>query len=216
MRPTLNPGLVEKIMKIKELVDKFGTIIVCTLWILSTLWDIIKFQKYWSDYMMELYSDFLFVFMILHFVLPLKIPKIITELFGVITNTLGRSIVMLVFSLLFVGDKHLFHNLASIFMLLVGLSLLVMEFLAPSEGGDEKKNLYPQNNNNSNNAQEGNDQKGSNAEDSNPPSKLDDSQPGAESIGSEGDNHNQLPSLDEQIKQSSGESGNNNGGFDFL
>lgn len=194
----LNESVIIQIRKIKELVDKFATIIVGSIWILSTLWDIIKFQNYWSDYMLELYSDFLIVFMILFHVLPNKIPKIISDLFGVISNTLGRSIVMLVFSLLFVGDKHLFHNLASIFMLIVGIGLLVMEILAPEiKEGDDKRNFYPEQNKSGNENQE---RRGSTSEDSNPPSKLDDSQPGPDSNEGDGSGQNKLPSLEDQIK----------------
>lgn len=97
----LNESVVEQIRKIKEIVDKFATIVVGSIWVLSTLWDIIKLHNYWSDFILEICSDFFIVFMFLFHTLPSKIPKIITDLFGATTNTLGRSIIMLVFSLLF-------------------------------------------------------------------------------------------------------------------
>ena len=117
MLPFLNEGTVRKVRDIKEKIDKYFTMVIGCLWVLSTLWDIIRFHCYWSDYMLELYSCFFMTFMVLSFIIPSKIPKIITDMFGLIKTTLGRAIIMLVFSLLFLGDKHTFHHLCSIFLL---------------------------------------------------------------------------------------------------
>ncbi len=140
MLPFLNQGTVATIKDIKEKLDKYYTIVIGCIWTLATLWDIIRFQCYWSDYMLELYSCFFIVFMVLQILIPAKVPKLITEQFGVITTTLGRGIIMLIFSLLFLGDKHLFHKLAAIFLFIGGALLTVLDLIAPSE---QDRKYYP-------------------------------------------------------------------------
>ena len=119
--------------------------------------------------MLELYSCFFLVFMALYFIIPAKIPKIITTYFGLIKTTLGRSITMVVFSLLFLGDEHLLHKLAAIFLLIGGFILLVMEILAP-ENNEENK-FYAANENNISRGNE------NSQNDPNPPTKLDEENP---------------------------------------
>ena len=99
MLPFLNEGTKRKIADVKVKIDRFYSIGIGCLWTLSTLWDIIRFHCFWSDYMLELYSCFFIIFMVLYLLFPSKVPKRITELFGVITTTLGRGIIKLVFSL---------------------------------------------------------------------------------------------------------------------
>ena len=164
MFPFISETTKTKIQPIKEKYDKFYTIIISGLWVLSTLWDIIRFHCYWSDYMLELYSCFFLVFMSLYFIIPAKIPKIILENFGIIKTALGHSIIMIIFSLLFLGDEHLFHKLCAIFLFIGGFILLVMEILAPE---DLDNKFLPSN---ENNISTGNDE---NSHDSNPPTKLD-------------------------------------------
>lgn len=82
-----------------------------------------------------------------------------------------------------------------------------MEILAPEiKGGEENKQFYPYSGKKEN---DNGDRRGSTGEDLNPPSKLDDSQPGPDSNeidGSEGNNNqNKLPSLEDQIKSGEGE-----------
>ena len=138
--------------------------------------------------MLELYSCFFIVFMVLHLIIPAKIPKIITDNFGLIKITLGRAIIMLFFSLLFLGDKHIFHKLCSIFLFLGGLIILILELIAPSSQTGETK-YYPSiSNTNSDNR--------NNQNDSNPPTKLDDSQPEPEQLDKSNDNKI-TPSLDD-------------------
>ena len=188
MLPFLNEGIVKDVGDIKEKIDKFYTIGIGCLWTLSTLWDIICFHCYWSDYMLELYSCFFIVFMVLHLIIPAKVPKIILDYFGLIKITLGRAIVMLVFSLLFLGDKHIFHKLCSIFLFIGGFALLIMELIAPSAETGEPK-YYPSVNHSSPDDK-------NNQSDSNPPTKLDDSQPEPEQLDKSNDNKI-TPSLDD-------------------
>ena len=107
--------------------------------------------------------------MALNFIIPAKIPKIIINYFGLIKTALGRSITMLVFSLLFLGDEHLLHKLAAICLFIGGFFLLVMEILAP--GNNEENKFYASN---ENNISRGNENSQS---DPNPPTKLDEENP---------------------------------------
>ena len=134
----LSEGTASKVRIIKEKYDKYFTLVISCFWVFSTLWDIFSFHCYWSDYMLELYSCFFLVFMALYFIIPAKIPKIIINYFGLIKTALGRSITMLVFSLLFLGDEHLLHKLAAICLFIGGFFLLVREFLSP-ENNEENK-----------------------------------------------------------------------------
>ena len=171
MLPFLNEGWINKIRDVKEKIDRFYSIGIGCLWTLSTLWDIIRFHCFWSDYMLELYSCFFIIFMVLYQLFPAKVPKTITNLFGVITTTLGRGIIMLVFSLLFLGDKHIFHKLCAIFLFIGGFVITILELIAPSLD-EESRKFYPSNSSYPNDNTSRND--------SIPSTKIDDSQPGPE------------------------------------
>ena len=174
----INEATASKVLIIKEKYDKFFTLIISCLWVLATLWDLICFHCYWSDIMLELYSSFFFIFMFLHFILSNKVPAIITKYFGLITNTLGRAIIMVIFSLLFIGGEHIFHNIVTIILFIGGFALLIMEILAP-ENDKEKLDASNENNVSSGNTEP-------NQRDSNPPTKLDeDNQHGSDSYNPE-------------------------------
>ena len=127
----INPGVLQKIKDQSEAVDKYCTVILGCLWTISTLWDIVTFQCFWSDYMLELYSCFFIIFMVLQVLFPEKVPKLIKNYFGIITTVFGRGIIMIIFSLIFLVDKHLLHKLASILLFLGGISLLCLSFIVP-------------------------------------------------------------------------------------
>ena len=184
----LNEGTVSKIRIIKEKYDKFFTLIISVFWVFSTLWDLICFHCFWSDYMLELYSCFFLVFMSLYFIIPAKIPKIIKNNFGLIELTLGRAIIMIVFSLLFLGDKHLIHKIASIILFIGGVCLLIMELLAPET---KEGKFYSAEDNSVSKSNEKEVDKSQS--DSNPPTKLDeDSQNGPENLNELGNNPNNI------------------------
>ena len=130
----INPGVLQKIKDQNEAIDKYCTVILGCLWTISTLWDIVTFQCYWSDYMLELYSCFFIIFMVLQVLFPEKVPKLIKNYFGIITTVFGRGIIMIIFSLIFLVDKHLLHKLASILLFLGGISLLCLSFIVPQNG----------------------------------------------------------------------------------
>ena len=197
MFPFISETTRTKIHPIKEKYDKFYTIIISGLWVLSTLWDIIRFHCYWSDYMLELYSCFFLVFMSLYFIIPAKIPKIILENFGIIKTALGHSIIMIIFSLLFLGDEHLFHKLCAIFLFIGGVILLIMELISPETNQENK--FYASNEENHNNDEKNNE---NSQNDSNPPTKLDeDSQPQAVENINKLNNFNDLNNNENNNKQ---------------
>jgi len=167
----INPGVLQKIKAQSEAVDKYCTVILGCLWTISTLWDIVTFQCYWSDYMLELYSCFFIIFMVLQVLFPEKVPKLIKNYFGIITTVFGRGIIMIIFSLIFLVDKHLLHKLASILLFLGGISLLCLSFIVP------QNDKYFSNENNI--SQE----KNSTGEDV-PETKIDDSTPRNDSLDS--------------------------------
>ena len=189
MLPFLNQGTVATIRNIKEKIDKYYTIVIGCIWVLATLWDIIRFHCYWSDYMLQLYSCFFIVFMVLQLLFPAKIPKLITYQFGLITTTLGRGIIMLIFSLLFLGFEHLFHQLAAIFLFIGGFVITFLDLVAPSNRGGQQ-NFYP--------SVDNPDLKKSN-NDSIPPTKIDDSQPEPEVLDNN-PNEKKFPSIEEKPK----------------
>ena len=191
MMSFLNQGVVSKLKDIKEKIDKFYTIGIGCLWTLSTLWDIIRFHCYWSDYMLELYSCFFIIFMVLYILFPAKVPKIITEQFGVITSVLGRGIIMFVFSLLFLGDKHIFHKLCSILLFIGGFILIVLDLVAPSSPQGEEKKFYPSGDNS--------EQKDGKGQKDSIPDNNNDSQPDPEVLDKTPNEH-KLPSLEEKPK----------------
>ena len=164
----INPALIQKIKDLSDTIDKYCTVILGCLWTISTLWDIVTFQCFWSDYMLELYSCFFIIFIILQVLFPQKVPKIIQNYFGLISTIFGRGIIMIFFSLIFLVDKHIFHKLSSVFLFVGGICLLCLSFVAPAE---DNSKYYPQVNNTS---QEGDK---SNSNDEVPETKIDDSTP---------------------------------------
>ena len=184
--PLLNESVANNLRNIKEKVEKYFTVGVGGLWLLSTIWDIVRFHCFWSDYMLELYSSFFIILMIMQFYFPDKIPKLLYDLFGVINTTLGRGIIDLLISLLFVGGKHFFHQFSSILLLIGAVGILVMEFLAPATT-DSSKGFYP----GVNNAQR-------NIVDT-PPTKIDESQH-SEILDSNSQKNEKLPTLEDQVK----------------
>ena len=173
MMKYINPGAIQKIKDLSETIDKYCTVILGCLWTVATLWDIVTFQCFWSDYMLELYSCFFVIFMILQVLFPDKVPKLIKDYFGIITTIFGRGIIMIIFSLIFLVDKHILHKLSSIFLFIGGLCLLCLSFIAPQED-----KYYQQENNIS---QEN--EKNNSTEDV-PETKIDDSTPRNDSIDS--------------------------------
>ena len=218
MFPFINESTAKKINPIKEKFDKYFTIIISGLIVLSTLWDIICFHCYWSDYILELYSCFFLVFMGLYFIMPAKIPKIITNYLGIIKTTLGRSIIMIFFSLLFLGDAHLFHKIISILLFIGGVLLLIMELTSPENF--KSKNYYESNENNNNEKSQDIGNNDISQNDTNPQTKLDEDsqQPAPENLNNL-NNFNDLnnPEINSSVNNNENDNNenNNNKGVDI-
>ena len=170
----INPRSLQKIKDSKETIDKYCTVILGCLWTISTLWDIVSFHCFWSDYMLELYSCFFIIFIVLQILYPQRVPKLITDYFGIITTTFGRGIIMIIFSLIFLSDKHFFHKLCTICLLFGGICLLCLGLLSLDDKNHAK--FYPSENNTSQ------DLRNTTTNDEIPETKLDDSTPRNESI----------------------------------
>ena len=65
MMKYINPGALQKIKDLSETIDKYCTVILGCLWTIATLWDIVTFQCFWSDYMLKIYSDFFIILMVI-------------------------------------------------------------------------------------------------------------------------------------------------------
>ena len=170
----INPGAIRKIQDFSDTIDKYCTVILGCLWTIATLWDIVTFQCFWSDYMLELYSCFFIIFMVLYVLFPDKVPKLIKEQFGIITTIFGRGIIMIIFSLIFLVDKHILHKLSSIFLFIGGVCLFCLSFFSPPED-----KYFQQDNNN---ISQENDKNASH--DDVPETKIDDSTPRNDTIDS--------------------------------
>ena len=141
------PELIKKVRQLKECLEKILPCISGGLFILSTSVDLMKLSCYWSDYVLMIYSCIFIVLMIWHSLMPNKIPFYIKENLGVVTYCNGKGYLMLIISFLFIKDRLYLHRLASMFLLLSGIILIILEILVPSI---EEKNTNKPNNNNTN------------------------------------------------------------------
>ena len=141
------PELIKKVRQLKECLEKILPCISGGLFILSTSVDLMKLSCYWSDYVLMIYSCIFIVLMIWHSLMPNKIPFYIKENLGVVAYCNGKGYLMLIISFLFIKDRLYLHRLASMFLLLSGIILIILEILVPSI---EEKNTNKANNNNTN------------------------------------------------------------------
>ena len=74
-----NQGNIARLKDIKVKLDKYYIIVIGCLCSLATLWDILRFQCFWSDCMLEIYSCFFIVLMVLNILFPSKVPKLIND-----------------------------------------------------------------------------------------------------------------------------------------
>lgn len=124
--------VVEKFRVFRNLFDKYYIISAGGLWLLAFLWDIIKLQRYWFDYMTELYFSFFIFFMILFSLNPKFVPIKIYELFSIITTIKGRGAILLIIAFVFLGDPHAFHKLCAVIFLIGGIIYFLCEVLVPT------------------------------------------------------------------------------------
>lgn len=124
--------VIGKFRKIKIYFDKLFILTTGSLWIISFLWDILRLQRFWFDYMMELYSSFFILFMMLYSINPKFLPVKIYKLFSIITTMKGRGTLLLLISFVFLGDFHLFHKFCAVLFLVGGILYFICEILVPT------------------------------------------------------------------------------------
>ena len=124
--------LMGKLRLIKNKSEKVLSLIACFLWIIATLWDIYKLQRYWFDYAVELYTSYMVLLVILYLLYPKAISYKLYQLFKLITKIKGRGILFIIISFLFLKDKFLFHKFCAIILLISGILCFICEILIPT------------------------------------------------------------------------------------
>ena len=134
----------------RSIFDKLFISIAGSLWILATLWDIYRLQRYWLDYTIEFYSSFFIFYMIIFAINPKSLPKKIYNSFKIITTTSGRGTMLIIISSLFLFDKHTFHKICAILLFFGGIIYIICEFLVPmtEEEINDIESYYNKNKNN--------------------------------------------------------------------
>ena len=124
--------LMGKLRLIKNKSEKVLSLIACFLWIIATLWDIYKLQRYWFDYAVELYTSYMVLLVILYLLYPKAISYKLYQLFKLITKIKGRGVLFIIISFLFLKDKFLFHKFCAIILLISGILCFICEILIPT------------------------------------------------------------------------------------
>ena len=150
-RPKDNP--IETFKVIRSIFDKIFIVIGGILWIFATLWDILKLQRYWLDYVIEFYSSFFIFYMILYSLNPNSLPTAIYNSFKLITTIRGRGTLLIIISSLFINDKHFFHKFCAILLFIGGIIYFICEILVPTtkEELDKIESIFNKNTNKNNN-----------------------------------------------------------------
>lgn len=151
--------VVEKFRVFRAHYDKYFILSAGGLWVISTIWDICKLQRYWLDYTLEFYSCFFIIFMMIYSVKRNLLPKKVYHSFRLITTMRGRGTLLLMISTIFLCDSHFFHKVCAILLFIGGISYFLCEILVPTtrEEFQQIKALFclnRTNNQNNNNASE--------------------------------------------------------------
>lgn len=124
--------VVEKFRVLRGYFDKIYLTSVSSLWVISTFWDIYKLQRYWLDYTVEIYSCFLLVSMGIYALFPNHLPIFIYKCFNSVTTITGKGTLLILIAMLFLFDKHAFHKVLAILLLIGGLLYFCCEILVPT------------------------------------------------------------------------------------
>ena len=127
-----NHDLIEKLKRFSTIYDRIFVLFSGSLWILSTLWDIYKLQRYWLDYTAEIYGCFFLFYMMLFSLNPKLLPIKIYNSFSLITTVRGRGTLLLIISSLFLKDNHIFHRFCAVLLFIGGILYHIWEFLIPT------------------------------------------------------------------------------------
>ena len=134
----------KKFQVLRNVFDKLYILIIGSLWIIATLWDIYHLQRYWLDYTIELYSSFFIFFMMIFAINKRMLPIKIYNSFSIITTIKGRGTILIIISLIFLSDKHTLHKLFAVLFLIGGILYFISEILVPTtkEELEEIENIY--------------------------------------------------------------------------
>lgn len=124
--------VVEKFKRFRSIYDKLFIVVTGSIWIIATLWDIYKLQRYWLDYAIEFYTSFLLFFMIIYSINPKYVPKRIYKSFRLMTTIKGKGVLSIIIASLFINDKHAFHKFCAIMLLIGGIFYFICEILVPT------------------------------------------------------------------------------------
>lgn len=124
--------VVEKFKIIRGYFDKIYLVGILSFWLISTLWDIFKLQRFWLDYCIEIYSTSIMISMTIYALFPDRLPLFIYNNLGSVTTITGKGINLLLISMLFLFDKHRFHKVMAIFLLIGALLYFACEILVPT------------------------------------------------------------------------------------
>ena len=144
---------IERFRIIRSIYDKIFITFAGSLWILSTLWDIYKLQRFWLDYAIEFYSSFIIFYMIIFSINPKYLPTIVYNSLKMITTITGRGTLLLLISSLFLNDKHVFHKFCSILLFIGAIIYYICEILVRTtkEELDQIESIYNKKDNNNKN-----------------------------------------------------------------
>ena len=145
--------VVEKFRVFRSKFDKFFILSAGGLWVVSTIWDICKLQRYWLDYTLEFYSCFFIIFMMIYSIKQELLPKKVYHSFRLITTMRGRGTLLIMISTIFLCDTHLFHKFCAIILFVGGIFYYICEILVPTtrEELQQIKALFCLNRNTNNN-----------------------------------------------------------------
>ena len=135
------------LQKVKYYFELFVICFSSVFFIISNLLLIKQSYYYWSDYVLIFYS-FLFLFLIIfHSILPSKLPDIIRENFGIITNNGGKGILMLIISVLYIKEEINNKKFHSLILFISGTFLIILEYFSPTIEINKNKNNTQQKSN---------------------------------------------------------------------
>ena len=149
LRQRQNRDAIIKFKKFGNLYDRIFILISGSLWIISSLWDIYKLQRYRLDYTAELYGCFFIFYMMAFSINPKLLPVKIYNSFSLITTIKGRGTILLIISTLFLNDKHTFHQFCAVLLFAGGILYFIFEILVPTtkQELEEIEAIYKNNNN---------------------------------------------------------------------
>ena len=124
--------IIAKFRVIKNYIEKANVAISSFIWLLANFYDILKLQRFWFDYALELYTSLVLFILMIYSINPNSIPYKVYKHFKIITKIKGRGFLLISISFLFLADKHLLHKYCAILLLISGILCYICEILIPT------------------------------------------------------------------------------------